>query len=85
MVSSSEGLCRPTVEGVGCSVEVVLGELGHVGSFGEVLAEQSVGVFVGSSLPGALRVTEVELDSGVDRELGVLGHLFVYAIRWPVS
>ena len=34
-----------------------------------------VGVFVGSSPPRRLGVTEVEVDSGINGELGVLGHL----------
>ena len=33
-----EGLSRPAVERMGGLVEVVLGEQGHVGAFGEVLA-----------------------------------------------
>ena len=68
-------MSRPTVELVGGEVEVLLGELGHVGVFGKVLAEESVGVFVGAALPWAFGVADVDLDSGVDRELGVLGHL----------
>ena len=48
---------------------------GEVGAFWEVLAEESVGVLVGASLPGAVRVAEVDLEAGVDAELSVLGHL----------
>ena len=48
---------------------------GQVGAFGEVLAQQAVGVFVGAPLPWAVWVTEVDLEPGVDAELGVLGHL----------
>jgi hypothetical protein len=50
-------------------------ELPQVGTLGQVLAEQAVGVLVGAALPRAARVTEVDLDAGVDGELGVLGHL----------
>jgi len=34
----SEGLSRAGVEGVGGLLEIILGEFGHVGAFGEVLA-----------------------------------------------
>ncbi len=44
--------------------------------FGEVLAEESVGVLIGASLPRRLGIAEVDVDSGVDAELDVLGHLF---------
>ena len=69
-------MSRAGVEGVGGLVEVFLGDQAHVGAFGEVLAEEPVGVFVGASLPRGLGVTEVDVDSGVDTELGVLGHFF---------
>ena len=52
----------------------MLGELGHVGVFGEVLTQRSVGVLIGSTLPRRLWVTEIDLDAGVDAELDVLGH-----------
>ena len=48
----SEGLSRPPVELVGGEVEVGLGECCHVGAFGEVLAQETVGVLVGTALPG---------------------------------
>ena len=41
---------------------------------GQVLAEQSIGVFIGASLPGVLRVTELDLDIGCQVEPLVLGH-----------
>jgi len=44
--------------------------------FGEVLTQEPVGVFVRASLPWGLGVTEADVDAGVDRELGVLSHLF---------
>ena len=40
-----------SVEAVGDVVVLVLGELGEVGSFGQVLTEQSVPVLVGAALP----------------------------------
>ena len=47
---------------------------GEVGAVGEVLAEETVGVLVGSTLPWTLRVAEVDGGVGVCAELGVLGH-----------
>ena len=44
-------------------------------ALGEVLADQSVGVLVGGSLPGAVGVGEVDRDAGGGGEAGVLGHL----------
>ena len=44
-------------------------------AFGEVLAQQSISVLVGASLPGAVGVAEVHLHAGVARELLVLSHL----------
>ena len=46
----------------------------EVGAFGEVLAEETVGVVVGSTLPWTLRVAEVDVEVGVCAELSVLGH-----------
>ena len=38
---------------------------------GEVLAEQTIGVLVAASLPGALPVAKVDVETSVDPELGV--------------
>jgi hypothetical protein len=56
-------------------VECGLVELAEIGALGEVLAQQAVGVLVAAALPGAAWVAEVDLDTGVDGELDVLGHL----------
>src|SRR4051812_39030223 len=70
-----EGLSRSAVELSGDGVEVLRGVGGEVGAFGEVLAEQAVGVLVAAALPWTVRVGEVDLDAGLDGERGVLGHL----------
>ena len=49
---------------------------GKVGSLGEILTQQTVGIFIRSALPGALRVTEVDLHIGGDCEALVIGHFF---------
>ena len=56
-------------------VEVGLGVAGQVGFLGEVLSQQSIRVFVGAALPGALRIAEVDVDLGGDREALVTGQL----------
>ena len=44
------------------------------GSFGQVAADEPVGVFVGSSLPGAVGVSEEHVHAGVVSEALVSGH-----------
>jgi hypothetical protein len=41
---------------------------------GEILAQQTVGVLVGPSLPGTVRIAEADVDSWVDQEPRVLSH-----------
>ena len=47
---------------------------GDGGSCGQVAADEPVGVFVGSSLPGAVGVSEEHLHAGVVGEALVAGH-----------
>ena len=75
-VMSPRVLSRSCVERVGGLVEIILAVSGEVGAFREVLAYQPVGVLVRSSLPRRFRVTEIQLDTGINSELGVLSHLF---------
>ena len=56
-------------------VELFLGDEGQISPFRKVLGQQPVRVLVRSSLSGRPRVTEVHLDTRVDRALGVLSHL----------
>src|SRR6056297_3037900 len=49
--------------------------LAEIRSLGKVLAEQTVGVLVAAALPRTLRVAEVDLKTGIDAKLRVLGHL----------
>ena len=67
-----EGFLGSTVECCGDSVQVASGVSAEVGAFGEVLAEETVGVLVGSTLPWCLGVAEVDIEIGVYSELGVL-------------
>jgi hypothetical protein len=71
----AEGLAGSAVECGGDGVEVLTRVSREVGAFGEVLAQQAVGVLVGTALPGAVRVAEVDRQPGVDTQSGVWGHL----------
>ena len=51
------------VELVGDQVAFFLGQFSHVGSFGQVLPDQSVGVLARPPFPGMVRRGEVELRS----------------------
>ena len=57
-------------------IQPVLVHVRQVHSLGEVLPEQDVGIFVGTTLPGTLWITEVNLDFGVQGEAFVICHLF---------
>ena len=50
--------------------------VGKIHSLGEVLPEQTVGVFVGAALPGTLWITEVDLDVRVQGEAFVISQFF---------
>ena len=69
----AEGGSGAVVEFVGDGVEVGL-VAGDGGSFGQVAADEPVGVFVGSSLPGAVGVSEEHLHAGAWGEALVAGH-----------
>jgi len=45
----------------------------QVGPFGEVLAEQAIGVLVGTALPRALRIAEVNIDVGRQAKPPMIG------------
>jgi hypothetical protein len=55
--------------------EVLSGVDGELGAFGEVLAQQPVGVLVRGPVPWRVGVGEVDRDVGLDADLGVLGEL----------
>lgn len=60
---------------MGNSVQLVDPVFAEVCPLGEVLAEQTVGVLIAATLPWALRVAEVDLETGIDPQLRMLGHL----------
>ena len=71
----SESFAGATVESYGDSYEVGGAMSAQVCAFGKVLTQQTVGVLIAATLPGALRVAEVNLETGIDPQLHVLGHL----------
>jgi threonine/homoserine efflux transporter RhtA len=70
--SPAEGLSWSAVE---CGCDGLGAVLRQVCAFREILAEKTIGVLVGSALPGAMGVAELDRQSGVDAQLGMLGHL----------
>src|SRR4051812_10667652 len=47
----------------------------EIDAFWKILAQQSVGILVGATLPWAVRITEIDLDTSVDPQACVLSHL----------
>jgi hypothetical protein len=68
--AEAEAAARPMVEFGGDVVALALGEIAHGSSFGQVLAEEPVGILVGSALPGV--VWGGEVDGGAERLLELL-------------
>ena len=71
----SERLPRSAVERSGHGLEIADAVSAEVGAFGEVLAEQAIGVLVRAALPRAVGVTEEDRHAGLDTQLSMLGHL----------
>jgi hypothetical protein len=73
--SPIECLAWPAIECRGNGFQVRGSVLAEIGSLGEVLPEQAVGVLISAALPRTSRVAEIDCEPDVDAELGVLGHL----------
>src|SRR5665213_546915 len=71
-----ECLPRTGVERCGDGFNFVATPPGQVSALGEVLAQEPIRVLVGSSLPRAMRVGEVDGEAGVDLQLDVLSEFF---------
>ncbi len=63
----------PFVELTRYAVEVGLGVRRQIGSVREVLPQQPVGVFIGTALPRALRIAEINGDFGFHGEALMIG------------
>src|ERR1035437_2670557 len=59
-----QGLSWPFIELTRHFVQMGLRVHRQVGSLGKILSQQTVGVLIGSALPRALRITEVDVDIG---------------------
>src|SRR6185312_8347098 len=64
------------VEPIGNGVQLPLGVGGQVCSLRQVLAQQAIGLLVGSALPGAVRIGKEPLDREAVCELFVFRPLF---------
>src|SRR4051795_11682069 len=73
--SPAQGLSRPAVEGDRHGGKVLGAVHAEVSALWEVLAQEPIGVLVRAALPGAVRVAEVDLKTGVDPQAGMLAHL----------
>ncbi len=75
-------VCYPwsCVQTIGDPIELGLAEHAEVGALGHVLAKRAVGVLARASLPGAVRVAEVDLHAGLCTQIGVAGHLLALVI-----
>jgi len=62
------------VQCVSNGAQLISAMLAEISALGEVLAEQTVRVLVASALLWALRVAKVDLETGIDPQLRVLGH-----------
>ena len=60
----------------GDRIQPVLVNVRQIHAFREVLPDQAVRIFIGTTSPGTLRITEVNLDIRVQGEAFVISHLF---------
>ena len=68
-------LAGPGVEGGRYGGNLLGAVHAEIGAFGQVLAQQPVGVLVGAALPRAVRIAKVDLYARVDLQARVLGDL----------
>src|SRR3990172_4070465 len=70
----AQRLAWPRVQFPGNRIQLLLREAAQVGALGQVLAQEAVGVLVDATLPGAVRIGEVDLHPGGLRQLLMCGH-----------
>src|SRR5665647_1794644 len=68
-----QGLTGPFVELTGHFVQMGLRVHRQIGSFREVLSQQTIGVLVRPALPRALRIAEVNVNVGRQRKSPMIG------------
>jgi len=69
------------VQPIGNGVQLPLGVGRQIRALRQVLAQQPVGILVGSALPGTMRIGKKDLDRKPLSQLLVLGHLFAPIVR----
>ena len=73
------------VQSVSHRVQLALGISGQVRPLGEILAQQTIGVLVGTPLPGRMRIGKVDLDRETVRQPFMFRHFFspIVGQRFP--
>src|ERR1035437_1038180 len=77
----AEGFSRTSVQLPRNSIEFLLSKASQVSSFGEVLSEQAVGIFVDATLPWTVRIGKVNFHTSRFSQALMLGHLFALIVR----
>lgn len=73
----AQSLARPVVELIGHRVQEGLVVDGDVGALGEVLAQKAIGILIRPTLPGLVRVAEIDLDVCGEAHVLPVAHLGV--------
>ena len=68
----SKRLSGPCVEGGRHGRNIVGAMHAEIGAFRKILTQQSVGILIGTTLPWAVRIAEIDLDASVDLQACVL-------------
>ena len=71
-----EAFSQAHVQAMGDGVQLAPRVARHVGALGQVLAQQPISVFIGTTLPGAIRIGEEDPYRQPLCQARVLGHLF---------
>ena len=59
------GSTRSVVQAVGNDVELRLTMHGKVGAFGQILAQQAIGIFTSSALPRAMWIAKIDVHASL--------------------
>lgn len=78
--SYSQSFAGAVVDFIGDGVQLFLAVARQIGAFGQVLANQPVGVLIAATLPWAVRIAKVHGHARVDGQLFVQRHLFALVV-----
>jgi hypothetical protein len=73
-------LARANIQRVGNGVQLLLTMTGQVCALGQVLADQTIDIFIATALPGTMRVTEVDRYASALGDFGMARHLAALVI-----